>query len=89
MNATVGVRSVWYLFKRKCSQTQSPLGGAAGVGSQFGRFTQLSASKMVTPRQTIKTKALLRRLVGVGKKLGKTDMTTPSLQVDQFTIPRN
>jgi hypothetical protein len=64
-------------------------GGAAAVGSQFGRFTQLSASKMVTPRQTIKTKALLRRLVGVGKKLGKTDMTMPSLQVDQFTIPRN
>ena len=89
MNATVGVRSVWYLFKRKCSQTQSPLGGAAGVGSQFGRFTQLSASKMVTPRQTIKTKALLRRLVGVGKKLGKTDMTKPPLPVDQFTIPRN
>jgi len=62
-------------------------GGAAGVGSQFGRFTQLSASNMVTPRQTIKTRALLRRLVGVGKKLGKTDMTKPSLLVDQFIIP--
>jgi hypothetical protein len=57
------------------------------VGSQLGRFTQLPASNIVMPRQTIKAKTLLRRLVGVRKNLGKIDITKPSFLVDQFIMP--
>jgi hypothetical protein len=52
-----------------------PFGETPGVGSQLGRFTQLPASNIVIPRQTIKASVLLRRLVGVRKNIGKIDMT--------------
>ena len=64
-----------------------PFGETPGVGSQLGRFTQLSASNIVMARQTIKARALLRRLVGVRKNLGNIDMTKLSFLVDQFIIP--
>jgi hypothetical protein len=64
-----------------------PFGETPGVGSQLGRFTQLSASSIVTPRQTIKARALLRRLVGVRKNLGNIDINKLSFLVDQFIIP--
>jgi hypothetical protein len=64
-----------------------PFGETPGVGSQLGRFTQLSASNIVTPRQTIKARALLRRLVGVRKNLGNIDINKLSFLVDQFIIP--
>ena len=57
------------------------------MGSQLGRFTQLPASNIVTPRQTIKARTLLRRPVGVRKNLGKIDITKLPFLVDQFIIP--
>ena len=62
----------------------NPLGGDTGVGSQLGRFTQLSASNTVKPRQTIKTRALTGKLVGFGKKQGEINITKPSFLVDKF-----
>jgi hypothetical protein len=61
-----------------------PLGETPGVGSPLGRFTQLSASNIVTPRQTIKARALIRRLVRVGKNQGKINITKSSFL---FSIP--
>ena len=57
------------------------------MGSQLGRFTQLSASNIVTAKKTIKASALLRRMVGIGKNLGKIDMVKPSFLVNDIISP--